>query len=226
MWKIEEDLKLEADEFTPLRDVVCNSIRRAILTGQMEPGTRLLEVHLADTLGVSRTPVREAIRKLEQEGLVIIRPRRGAEVARITAPQMRDMMEVRIIMDVLAAKLAAGRADAAAIEEIKAVEEQFEEEIRNGDLHSIVEADTRFHAAIAAAGGNRKLIEINREMEDQVNRYRYETDKIVETRPDLVREHTAVIKAIEAGDPEAAGIAARAHVTRQVDVFLKKFPEE
>jgi len=226
MWKIEEDLKLEADEFTPLRDVVCNSIRRAILTGQMEPGTRLLEVHLADTLGVSRTPVREAIRKLEQEGLVIIRPRRGAEVARITAPQMRDMMEVRIMMDVLAAELAAGRADAAAIEEIKAVEEQFEEEIRNGDLHRIVEADTRFHAAIAAAGGNRKLIEINREMEDQVNRYRYETDKLEETRPDLVREHTAVIKAIEAGDSEAAGIAARAHITRQVDVFLKKFPEE
>ena len=75
-------LKLEADEFTPLRDVVCKTIRRAILTGQMAPGTRLLEVHLAQELGVSRTPVREAIRELEQEGLVIMRPRRGAEVAR------------------------------------------------------------------------------------------------------------------------------------------------
>ena len=97
------------DEYLPLRDVVFNTLRQEILTGKLKPGERLMEIHLANKLGVSRTPIREAIRKLELEGLVIMIPRRGAEVAQITLKNLKDVMEVRRALDVLAIELACER---------------------------------------------------------------------------------------------------------------------
>ena len=85
------ELKMDVNEYLPLRDVVFNTLRQAILTGEMEPGERLMEIQLANKLGVSRTPIREAIRKLELEGLVIMMPRKGAEVAHITVNDMREV---------------------------------------------------------------------------------------------------------------------------------------
>ena len=106
---MDEKLQVEMDEFLPLRDVVFNTLRRGILTGTLKPGERLMEVHLANQLGVSRTPIREAIRKLELEGLVVMIPRRGAEVAKITEKSMQDVLEVRRALDVLSAELACER---------------------------------------------------------------------------------------------------------------------
>ena len=81
---MKEDLQLNLDAFLPLRDVVFNTLRDAILRGELKPGERLMEMHLANKLGVSRTPIREAIRMLEQEGLAVTVPRKGAQVARMT----------------------------------------------------------------------------------------------------------------------------------------------
>ena len=94
------------NDYLPLRDVVFNTLRTSILTGELKPGERLMEIHLADKLGVSRTPIREAIRKLELEGLVTMIPRRGAEVAQITEKNLRDVLEVRRALDALAVELA------------------------------------------------------------------------------------------------------------------------
>lgn len=104
------------DEYLPLRDVVFNTLRQEILTGKLKPGERLMEIHLANKLGVSRTPIREAIRKLELEGLVIMIPRRGAEVAQITLKNLKDVMEVRRALDVLAIELACERMGQEALE--------------------------------------------------------------------------------------------------------------
>ena len=97
------------DEYLPLRDVVFNTLRQEILTGKLKPGERLMEIHLANKLGVSRTPIREAIRKLELEGLVIMIPRRGAEVAQISWKSLKDVLEVRSALDALAIELACER---------------------------------------------------------------------------------------------------------------------
>ena len=96
---MQDNLQVTMDEFLPLRDVVFNTLRQAILTGELKPGERLMEIHLANKLGVSRTPIREAIRKLELEGLVTMIPRRGAEVAQITEKSMNDVLEVRKILE-------------------------------------------------------------------------------------------------------------------------------
>ena len=104
-----DNLYLPMNEFLPLRDVVFNTLRQAILTGELKPGERLMEIHLANKLGVSRTPIREAIRKLELEGLVKMIPRRGAEVAQITEKSLQDVLEVRRNLDALCAELACER---------------------------------------------------------------------------------------------------------------------
>ena len=96
MAKNELDLQMEDYQYLPLRDVVFRTLRQAILRGELKPGERLMEIRLANQLGVSRTPIREAIRMLELDGLVIMVPRKGAQVAQITEKDLNDVLEVRL----------------------------------------------------------------------------------------------------------------------------------
>ena len=103
------DFTINMNEYLPLRDLVFNTLRQAILKGELKPGERLMEIQLAEKLGVSRTPIREAIRKLELEGLVLMIPRRGAEVAKISHKSLQDVLEVRGALEELATDLACQR---------------------------------------------------------------------------------------------------------------------
>ena len=129
-----KDFEMTIDEYLPLRDVVFNTLRRAILKGELEPGERLMEIALANKLGVSRTPIREAIRKLELEGLVVMIPRKGAEVARITEKDLRDVLEVRTSLEKLAIELACDRITEDDIYDLKLACKNFEESFGNHEL--------------------------------------------------------------------------------------------
>ena len=104
-----DQLELNMDAYLPLRDVVFNTLREAILRGDLVPGERLMEMHLANKLGVSRTPVREAIRMLEQEGLAVTIPRKGAQVAKMTEKDLQDVLEIRDSLDELAVSMGCER---------------------------------------------------------------------------------------------------------------------
>ena len=123
----EPNFQVNMNEYLPLRDVVFNTLRQAILTGELKPGERLMEIHLANKLGVSRTPSREAIRKLELEGLVTMIPRRGAEVAEITEKSLKDVLEVRRALEELSMQLACERITKEQIEQLKTAAKEFEE---------------------------------------------------------------------------------------------------
>ena len=125
---MEPKLEVTMDEYLPLRDVVFKTLRQAILRGELKPGERLMEIKLANKLGVSRTPIREAIRKLELEGLVLMIPRRGAEVAEITEKSLNDVLEVRKALEELAVQLACERMDE---EGLEAFEESGEGVLKN-----------------------------------------------------------------------------------------------
>ena len=154
------ELKMDVSEYLPLRDVVFNTLRQAILRGEMEPGERLMEIQLSQKLGVSRTPIREAIRKLELEGLVIMIPRKGAEVAHITEKDMRDVLEVRSTLEELAVTLACKNVTPDKIEALKAANKVFESAIISKDVVNIVDADVSFHDIIYAMTDNQRLIQI------------------------------------------------------------------
>lgn len=113
------NFQMNINEYLPLRDVVFYTLRQAILKGELDPGERLMEMQLAEQLGVSRTPIREAIRKLELEGLVVMIPRRGAIVAKITEKDLRDVLEVRSSLERLSTELACDRIKEETIEELR-----------------------------------------------------------------------------------------------------------
>lgn len=117
----ELNFNVTMNEYLPLRDVVFNTLRQAILRGELKPGERLMEIQLANKLGVSRTPIREAIRKLELEGLVLMIPRKGAEVADITEKSLRDVLEVRKVLEELSVQLACEKITEEEIAELKEV---------------------------------------------------------------------------------------------------------
>ena len=162
------------EEYLPLRDVVFNTLRQEILTGKLKPGERLMEIHLANKLGVSRTPIREAIRKLELEGLVIMIPRRGAEVAQITWKNLKDVLEVRRALDVLAIELACDRMTE---EELRALNEacdNFRAATKTQDTRKIAEADVALHDIIVVSTQNARLIQLVNNLSEQMYRYRFE----------------------------------------------------
>ena len=153
-----EDLKLNMNDYLPLRDVVFHTLREAILKGSLKPGERLMELQLAAKLGVSRTPIREAIRMLEQEGLAITIPRKGAEVAKMTEKDMEDVLQIRKALDELAVKAACDKMTGKQIADLTQSVKKFEESIHEGDLDKIIEYDVAFHDIIYEATDNPKLV--------------------------------------------------------------------
>ena len=169
-----EELQLDMDSYLPLRDVVFNTLRNAILRGDLKPGERLMEMHLANKLGVSRTPIREAIRMLEQEGLAVTIPRKGAQVAKMTEKDLQDVLEIRDALDELAVSMACQRMTLELLLELKESMKDFEIATRSGDVRKIVEADEAFHNVIYRMADNPKLETIVNNMREQTYRYRYE----------------------------------------------------
>lgn len=212
----------DMNEFLPLRDVVFNTLRKAILTGELKPGERLMEIHLANKLGVSRTPIREAIHMLELEGLVTMIPRRGAVVSQITEKGINDVLEVRKALDVLCAQLACNRITAEGIAALKAACDSFEEAVASGDIKQITEADVKLHDIIAKATGNDKLIQLLNNLSEQMYRYRFEYIKDFEQHAKLIEEHRALYESIKKGNEVAAAQAARTHIDNQEISILQR----
>ena len=214
---MDTNFEITMNEYLPLRDVVFHTLRQAILKGELQPGERLMEIQLATKLGVSRTPVREAIRKLELEGLVLMIPRKGAEVADITEKSLRDVLEVRRALEELAVQLACDKITEAEIEELKKAALDFRRIARENDVTKTAEADVRFHDIIYMVTDNQKLITLLNNLREQMYRYRVEHLKRSETYPRLFAEHDEIIRCLEERDKEKVTAIVGAHITNQVD---------
>lgn len=221
-----DNLQLGMDEFLPLRDVVFNTLRQAILTGELKPGERLMEIHLANRLGVSRTPIREAIRKLELEGLVTMIPRRGAEVAQITEKSMKDVLEVRRTLDALSAELACERISKEEEEQLKKACQDFEEAVKTKDAKIIAKADVALHDIIAAATGNQRLIQLINNLAEQMYRYRFEYIKDASQHERIIKEHRIIYESIVNKDKEAASNMAKTHIDNQEKAVIARIRME
>lgn len=220
------DLKLDNNLYLPLRDVVFQTLRTAIINGDFEPGERLMEVKLAKRLGVSRTPVREAIRMLELEGLVVMVPRRGAEVARITIRDLKDSLEVRLAIEELAVKLACERILDDQKKELIQANNAFKTAILNKKVSDIVDSDIAFHDLIFDITGNQKLISIAHGLREQVYRYRVEYVKEFSYHDVLVKEHDEITKAIIERDQDYAMEIMQKHIYNQELIVIRNLQED
>ena len=161
---------IRLDAYKPLREIVSDALRQAIRDGVLPPGERLMEIPLAEELGVSRTPIREAIRILEQEGLVVMIPRRGTYVADMSLKDVTEVFELRSILEELAAELAAERITN---EEIEALEQHLVEignYMNENNLDKVVQADILFHEILYKASRNDRLVEMIHNLREQTLR--------------------------------------------------------
>ncbi|MBQ9862461.1 MAG: GntR family transcriptional regulator [Lachnospiraceae bacterium] len=214
------EFELNMDDYLPLRDVVFQTLRKAILTGELMPGERLMEIHLAQKLGVSRTPIREAIRKLELEGLVMNIPRRGAQVAEISERGLREVLEVRRALDTFCAELACERISDEEKEALKKACKDFEDAVETKDATVIAKADVAFHDIIVGATGNERLVALLNNLAEQMYRYRFEYIKDVSQHGKLIEEHRVLMDAILKGNIIGARDAAREHIDNQEKSIL------
>ncbi len=221
-----KDLKVNMNEYLPLRDVVFNTLREAILKGELKPGERLMEIQLAEQIGVSRTPIREAIRKLELEGLVIMIPRKGAEVAKISEKNLRDVLEVRRSLEELATELACQRITDDQITALEEAQQKFIEAVEVGDATQIADTDEAYHDIIYQATNNDRLVQILNNLREQMYRYRLEYIKDESKRQILIVEHDQILKAIKNRHVEEARRSMREHIDNQEITILQNIREQ
>lgn len=217
---MEANFQMTMNEYLPLRDVVFHTLRQAILKGELKPGERLMEVKLANKLGVSRTPIREAIRKLELEGLVLMIPRKGAEVAEITEKSLRDVLEVRKALEELAVQLACDKITEEEIQQLREAAREFQKSLQSGDITRVAEADVQFHDILYMATDNQKLVQLLNNLREQMYRYRVEYLKNDEAYPVLTREHEDIIRHISRRDKEKATEVMCRHIDNQVETVI------
>ena len=193
-----------------LKDLVRQALRTRILSGAFAPGERLVEGRLSRQFEVSRVPVREALRELAAEGLVIIEPRRGAAVARFDDQQVREVVEVRATLEALNAKLAARRHNPEQMARLELILEQGTGLADGGDAQALERLNQSFHEALGHVAGNTVLQEIMRSLRDRtallfapLNRTRGRQNW---------DEHAAILRAVVAGDADLAALLAARHV--------------
>ena len=219
-------VKITENEYLPLRDVVFNTIKDGILTGRLRPGERLLENQLAEELGVSRTPIREALRMLEIENLVDLIPRKGAQVRDMSEKDIKDVLEIRKVLEELASGLAAENITKQQIADLKQAHIDFVESFERGDRDGVIEADSRFHDIIFSATKNDKLKQIISNISIQIYRYRITYLKLLTNISVPNQQHLDLIRAFEKRSPSEARAISREHIDDQAIEILKSINHE
>lgn len=209
------------DNYKPLREIVFETLREAIINATLKPGERLMEIQLAEEMGVSRTPVREAIRKLELEGFVVMIPRKGAYVAGISMKDIADVFEIRAALEALAAGLAAERITEEELEQLERILVKIGECVKNNDLEKLIEVDTEFHETLFKASRNERLVQIVSNLREQIQRFRTASLSTPGRMKYALEEHKKIVEAVSERDVELAQTLAREHIENAENSMLE-----
>jgi len=192
-------------------DAVYEALRQRIVDGELGPGQRLRSDALATALKVSRTPVREALRKLEAEGLIEPSPRGGLIVRELTEEDLTEVFYMREALEGLAARLAAENATRSDVSELHILLEDMEAVARRGEFKTLRALTGEFHQLVARAAHNRRLAQTLKALQDQVRQVQWSTLFLGGRPAAALKEHKSLISAIEASDGDRAENLARAH---------------
>ncbi|PTW51991.1 GntR family transcriptional regulator [Rhodovulum kholense] len=193
---------------------IANRLRRSILHGTLPPGAPIKERDTAAEMGVSRTPMREAIRIIANEGLVLLRPARSPVVASPTLAEVRDAIEVLSALEMLSVRLACDRASEADLDEIRRLERELSDNFTTLDDIDRFEVDMAFHLAIVRAAHNPALAETHQSYLGRLWRARFLSARRKSSRDSVVSQHRAIVAGLEARDSAAAQASLQAHLDR------------
>lgn len=214
-------LNLDLHNHRPLREIVYEELKRQILVGEIAPGTRMMEVDLAEEMGVSRTPVREAIRKLEKEGLVTIEPRRGAYASGISIKDILDVLEVRQNLEGMAASLAARKVTEEEKQDFIRANAAYKAAILSGNTDEIIKNDEYFHQLIVNYSDNKTLTQLLSQVQELALRFRYIYYDDFSRYERMPKEHEEIEEAILSGDIAKAKVVAEEHVAHLKEFVIK-----
>lgn len=219
--------KLKMDSYQPLRDVIFETLRKAIVSGDIKPGERLMEVSLANQMGVSRTPVREAIRRLEAEGLVTMTPRKGTHVSELSVKDIMDVLEVRTVLDKLATELAAKRMQPAQLKALETVHKQYIACVEKENMEGAIKKDVEFHDMIYAASGNPRLVAVAGSLREHIYRFRviYMSGSSL-IAENVLNEHEEILAALKDAQNNVASDLAEKHIRNQMETIIKTVTED
>jgi DNA-binding GntR family transcriptional regulator len=204
-----------------LRDGVYQTLRERIISGQIPPGAPLGEARLAGELRVSRTPLREALRQLAEEGFVEYMPHKGARVARLTQELIREVFLIRESLEGVAAREAAKKMDASRLVALRERFEALRSLVAQGDLTDVGDL---IHEVLFSFCGNQRLVRLMSASLGQVQWFQRMATKVPGRLLAAFREHDSILSALESGDPEWAESVTRAHIRNTLDDLLAAFP--
>jgi DNA-binding GntR family transcriptional regulator len=229
--------KIKIDEPKLLSEDIAESIKTAIIKGKFKPGEKISEGELAESMGISRTPLREAFRKLENEGFIQIIPRKGAVVTDIDAEEAINLYEIKSTLEGLAARLAAANMKEKDISKLEKFNDELKELIDKNDLESFYRAHTRFHEGFVKMCGNKRLIQMISNLNDHFNRFGIISLTLPGQFENAIWQHAKIIEAFKSGDQNlveervktnvmTGGQVLVDHLTRSQDQEEKEKEEE
>ena len=204
----------------PLREEAYDAVRRAIVQGELSPGIRIVETELAGRLGISRTPVREALRKLEAEGFISKGHGSSLVVSAMSPEEVEETFRIRAALEGLAVRLAAERATPEGIALLEGVLKRSETALDGEAPERLLEWNTRFHDGLNVLSGSVQLQQLLQAIHDKILRYRRITLEVGRTRKVWLQEHRAILQAIKDHDPARAERLIVAHVLRKKETVL------
>lgn len=195
-----------------LREAALAAIRQAILRGDLIPGQRLVEGEIAEQMGMSRAPVREALRQLETEGLVVSEPHRGSFVAELSATDLWEIYTLRAALESLAVRIVTQKASAEVLAQLQRAVADMAEAARAGDLARLAALDMSFHELLCRASGHSRLLDMWLSMTAQIRTFIDLTNTLYLPADEMVTLHSEVVEHIEGGRAEEAGRALARHI--------------
>jgi len=202
-------------------EFIVQALRSDILTGQIHAGEPLLLDELAERFGTSVIPIREALRALEVQKLVVLRAHRTAHVAPLSLDELRDLYRVRLLLDVEAVRLAHGKFTPNDLNEIRALIDAMEERSLAGDVLGAADAHTAVHFSIYSAADSPVLLDILRRLWDEMTRYRHAIRNYRGNHRAWANEHRRLVDLLEHGDADSAAAEMVAHIERALEVLIK-----
>lgn len=204
------DLKIR--DYKNAREAAFEKIKEAIIKGHFKPGEKLVEQTLAQEMGVSRTPVREAIRRLEAEGFVVSIPRKGVVVSRADKEEIVQLYSIRAELEGLAARWAIENADEDDMRKLDEAISRMEETAASGDLDGVVQSNALFHDAIAQASKSRILCTLLKTLQDNIQRFRFQSLHLPGRPGAALAEHKEIVAAIKEKKTEEADRLLKEHL--------------
>ena len=222
---MENILKIEGYEL--LSQKVYRALKTEIIKGSLKPGTKLSEGKIAEQMGVSRTPVREALKELAAEGFVKMNPNQAVVVSNASVEDVQEVLQIRGVLEGLAARLATKMISEEEIKELETYQKQMEYYTKKDDVLAFSEMDAEFHELILNVCGNNRLIQIRKNLSDQAHRYRIRSLSVPGRLKYSLKEHQEIVEALKRKNAEQADRLSQKHIENVLaNILAHKEKEE